>query len=344
MSETKTTPAKYIFLDVVSFTHNRSVEAQTDIVHSLNQIVDASLTEQGMDKEKIIFLPTGDGICIALLNIEDPFDIHLQIALGIIKGIHEYNQATEDEMRKFQVRIGINANTDNLVTDINGKPNIAGAGINMAARVMSKADGNQILVGESVYDTLRYREKYMKAFTGFNAEVKHGVQMRVYQYILNEVNGLNIETPESFKPQDLPVKVEEKFPKKIAYYIAYLIKYRGLLIEKKEHGAHRTRLKNIFWLLSGDMVTKSESSETEAPLFFTYNFGQATIEEQLDYYLNINIHLILAFDNEINLSLYPFAKYFEDFPTLIFVNLSGREKLKSEWEEIWNEFELDNYV
>lgn len=36
-----TVPAKYIFLDIVDFTKDRSVEAQTDIVHILNNIINS---------------------------------------------------------------------------------------------------------------------------------------------------------------------------------------------------------------------------------------------------------------------------------------------------------------
>jgi hypothetical protein len=38
LSEVQTIPAKYIYLDVVGFTHNRSVEAQADIVHTVNKL------------------------------------------------------------------------------------------------------------------------------------------------------------------------------------------------------------------------------------------------------------------------------------------------------------------
>lgn len=61
--------------------------------------------------------------------------------------------------------MGINTNADNLVTDINGARNLAGAGINIAQRVMDSADGNQILVSHSVYDTLRDREKRTRTRT-----------------------------------------------------------------------------------------------------------------------------------------------------------------------------------
>ncbi len=136
-SEATTIPAKYVFLDVVGFTHGRSVEAQSDIVHVLNDIVQASIDENEGAKDKLILLPTGDGMCIAMLNVESPYDIHLLIALDIVRKVHEHNELIKNEMRKFQVRIGLNANTDNLVTDINGNRNIAGAGISMASRVMN---------------------------------------------------------------------------------------------------------------------------------------------------------------------------------------------------------------
>jgi hypothetical protein len=38
-----TVSAKYIFLDVVGFSHQRSIEAQSEIVAALNSIVHASL-------------------------------------------------------------------------------------------------------------------------------------------------------------------------------------------------------------------------------------------------------------------------------------------------------------
>src|SRR4051812_10224700 len=115
MFETKTIPAKYIFLDVVGFTHNRSVEAQADIVRVLNDIVESSTDEFELPNDKVMFIPAGDGICVALLNTESPYDIHLSVALRIIEKINRHNETAKNEMRKFQVRIGINSNTDNLV-------------------------------------------------------------------------------------------------------------------------------------------------------------------------------------------------------------------------------------
>jgi hypothetical protein len=70
MTEARTTPAKHIYLDVVGFTKNRSVEAQADIVQLLNLAVRQSLERNSITRSKRILLPTGDGMDIALLNVE----------------------------------------------------------------------------------------------------------------------------------------------------------------------------------------------------------------------------------------------------------------------------------
>jgi Adenylate and Guanylate cyclase catalytic domain len=88
--------------------------------------------------------------------------------LAILNELKDRNSKAHDEMRQFEVRIGLNENVDNRVVDINGRPNVAGAGINMAQRVMSPADGSQILIGAAVYETLRHRECYMNTFREFS--------------------------------------------------------------------------------------------------------------------------------------------------------------------------------
>src|SRR2546423_5698236 len=131
-------PAKYIFLDVVQFSM-RTAEDQSRIVHRLNSIVRESLGSHGIKEEDRILIPTGDGMCIALIGLHQ-YDVHVRFALSILKSLHNYNEATAERARRFQIRIGINQNTDILVQDINNRTNIAGAGINDASRVMGQAD------------------------------------------------------------------------------------------------------------------------------------------------------------------------------------------------------------
>jgi hypothetical protein len=205
MSEPKTIPAKYIFLDVVGFTHDRSVEAQSDIIQVLNGIVESSIKEYGIRKEDVMFLPASDDIGIALLNVGTPYDIHLLIAQRIVKEVYRHSAGTTNKMRKFEVRVGINSNTDNLITDINGNQNIAGAGVNLVSRIMKLADGNQILVSDSVFNDLLHYEKYNSSFKPFRANFKQGLELPVYQFISNGYEGLNTAIPRALQT---PSKVE----------------------------------------------------------------------------------------------------------------------------------------
>ena len=107
MSGAKTATVKYTFLDIVAFTKGRSVEAQSDLIDRLNSIVLEVLEKAVKGANQVIYLPTGDGICIALIDIPTPYDIHLQVALNILQAIEEKNSQTEDQMRQFQVRIGL---------------------------------------------------------------------------------------------------------------------------------------------------------------------------------------------------------------------------------------------
>lgn len=217
MPEAITIPAKYIFLDIVGFTHNRSVEAQSDIIKALNEIVESVIKEHEISKDDVMFLPTSDGICIALLNIGTPYDIHLQIALGIVGKVYKHSINTPNKMRKFEVRVGVNSYTDNLVTDINGNQNIAGAGVNFASRIMKMADGNQILVSKFVYDDFRHYEKYSSSFKAFRAKIKEDVELPVYQFTAHSCEGLNVSTPISLRdsaPASIPPKAPAVAPPK----------------------------------------------------------------------------------------------------------------------------------
>lgn len=197
------TPAKYIFLDIVGFSHGRTVDAQADIIEALNGIVESAIAKFKVPQKRRILLPTGDGVCIVLLNFETPHDVHLLLALDIIRQVFEFAAATKDRMRKFRIRVGLNANTDSLVTDVNGRQNIAGAGINTAQRIMSAADGNQILVGEAVHAGLQHFEEYYSSFKRFELIDKHGNRIPAYQYVAAGKKGLNRRVPGDFQNRDM---------------------------------------------------------------------------------------------------------------------------------------------
>ena len=184
----KTAIIRYVFFDVVGFTVNRTIEAQSKIIDTLIRVAREAVDSccgpyLSAPGAKVIYLHAGDGACICLVNLLEPFDNHMTLALQILERLHAINKAESQEMCRFEVRIGINENQDNLVVDINGQPGVAGAGVNMAQRVMSQAGGSQIVVGQSVFERLNQRDAYHDGFRLREAVVKNGLKLACYQYI-----------------------------------------------------------------------------------------------------------------------------------------------------------------
>jgi class 3 adenylate cyclase len=332
----QTAQVKYVFLDIVKFTEGRSVEAQSDIVASINSIVAAAVKTFAVSEDRLIFLPTGDGLCVALIDVDEPFDVHLGIATAILGFLAEHNEGQKDVSRKFDVRIGVNANLDNLVEDINGRRNIAGAGINLAARIMSVADGNQILVGQSVYDVLRYREKYMKLFRGYTATVKHNVNIPVYQ-LTSALPGLNTKPPMVFTPKP---SVEKKFEKVVGYYLALAFRFREFLPADDSMGS-------LLWLwyAANDLEENEHRYPDSKPSFKTYGASQGIpVDKQIAYYCSLEFHV------KWDLGEYVAQKWLDPFYGLFergqygmmwhWPSAEARDKLIREWPDIAKRLEV----
>lgn len=196
--EVKTALVKYIFLDIVKYSFERTVEAQVHIIEVLNRLVLEALEPYKINSKSVIFLPTGDGICVCLINMIDPYDLHIKIALTLLMLLSEYNATETDTKRKFNIRIGINENYDSLIVDINGRNNVAGAGINLAQRIMNMAEDNQVLVGQSVYEKLVQRELYYNRFSPITSEIKHGIILKCYIF-KNEIKDAHPLKQSKFK-------------------------------------------------------------------------------------------------------------------------------------------------
>lgn len=331
--------SKYIFLDVVKFS-KRSAEAQSDIVGQLNRIVNQAL-ELYKKEDDCILIPTGDGMCIASINPNQPYDVHIQIALHILALLNEYNEAEKKEQRRFQVRIGINQNTDILVTDINKRRNIAGAGINIASRIMDKADGGQILVSQTVYDELQPSEQYMHKFKSFDAYGKHGLRFPVHQYIDDGCVGLNCKTPSEFIKKE---SQESKLPIIVAFYFAHALKQKEFLANKQGHGQNDYSLIVLLWFLALDSKGEAEAIDISPYHPKIYGEGKLELDEVFDYYNSIDFYTINTLASFILGKLSEFESCLSKSGYgygLLFTNDKGKQKLKKEWPDIWNEFDLD---
>lgn len=279
-------------------------------------------------------------MAIALVSAPS-YDVHLRTALDIIKNIARYNQTAKgDPMRQFQVRIGINENTDNVVLDINGNRNVAGNGIAMAQRIMDKADGMQILVSESVHIKLSPRERYMKSFARFSATGKHSLAFSVFQYV-TEAEGLSRITPSAFREKTTEAP---RYSHAVAYYVAEAVTQKNFLIGRREDGSREEAATVLLYYRAEDRVAKATTKEyQEDPTVKAWGDGKKSFEEQYHHYRKFEFWPLLELTEFLREKyLRAYAKYFDAAGPaengLIFPNAEGIAKLKAEWPRVAEDF------
>jgi serine/threonine-protein kinase len=92
------------------------------------------------------------------------------------------------ENPELRVRMGIHSGPVNEVTDLNAQANIAGAGINIAQRVMDCGDAGHILLSKHVADDLEQYPRWRSCLHELgDCEVKHGVRLSLTNLYTDEV-------------------------------------------------------------------------------------------------------------------------------------------------------------
>src|SRR6476659_4905036 len=121
-------------------------------------------------------------------------DTPVSCALEISKALRSHPE--------LQVRMGIHSGPVSGVVDVSGRSNIAGAGINLAQRVMDCGDAGHILLSKHVADDLeQYRQWRSQLHDLGECEVKHDVRVHVVNLYTEEVG--NAELPGKFKTSDV---------------------------------------------------------------------------------------------------------------------------------------------
>src|SRR6266480_3712320 len=132
-----------LFIDIVGYSKLLITE-QSAQIRTLKEIVRG--TEQfrlAQAEGKLLRLPTGDGGALVFRNNpEAPALCSMEIA----RALKDYST--------LRVRMGIHSGPVNEITDLNEQANIAGAGINIAKRVMDCGDAGHILLSKHVADDL----------------------------------------------------------------------------------------------------------------------------------------------------------------------------------------------
>src|SRR5438093_3865726 len=179
--------ANILLIDVVGYS-KLLVNEQIELLQELNRIVrNTECFRAAETSGKLTRVPTGDGM--ALLFFRSPEE-PAQCAL-------EISQALKDSPH-IQVRMGVHSGPVSQVTDVNDRTNIAGAGINIAQRVMECGDAGHILLSKHLADDLaEYRHWRPHLHDLGECEVKYG--LRLHQVNLYKGDLGNPHLPEKLK-------------------------------------------------------------------------------------------------------------------------------------------------
>jgi Flp pilus assembly protein TadD len=155
-----------LFIDVVGYS-KLLIEEQKERARQLTEIVLSTSEVREATNERLVKLPTGDGMALVFRNsAEEP----AQCALEIAQALKAHPE--------IAVRMGIHSGPVSEMTDVNGHTNIAGAGINMAQRVMDCGNAGHILVSKHVADDLKEHRQWSSGLHDLGeCEVKHGVRL-----------------------------------------------------------------------------------------------------------------------------------------------------------------------
>jgi TolB-like protein/class 3 adenylate cyclase/Tfp pilus assembly protein PilF len=178
--------AHVLFIDVVGYS-KLLVNEQREVVERLNQIV--RKTPQFRKSEaagKLIRIPVGDGMALVFFQTpEEP----AQCAMEIARSLKSHPN--------IRLRMGVHSGPVDQVKDVNDRINVAGAGINIAQRVMDLGDAGHILMSKRVADDLAQDSLWQPHLHRLGEiQLKHGETIGI----------VNLHTEELGNP-DVPAKL-----------------------------------------------------------------------------------------------------------------------------------------
>src|SRR6266487_3760063 len=182
-----------LFIDIVGYS-KLLINEQSEQIQKLKEIVRGTEQFRLAEAEgKLLRLPTGDGgVLVFRTSPEAP----VLCALEITKELQK--DPGSREKPQLRLRMGIHSGPVNEVTDINEQANIAGAGINMAQRVMDCGDAGHILLSRHVADDLKHYARWRPYLHEIGeCKVKHGEIISLVNFYTEELG--NAQRPQNIR-------------------------------------------------------------------------------------------------------------------------------------------------
>ena len=219
-----------LFIDLVGYS-KLLIDEQKERLRQLTDIVLATRQVGEATNEELVRLPTGDGMALVFRNsLEEP----AQCALEIARALKEHPE--------IQVRMGIHSGPVSKVTDLNGRTNIAGAGINLAQRVMDCGDAGHILLSRHVVEDLaQYRQWSQRLHDLGECEVKHGIKLSLANLFGDDFG--NAAVPAKLAGATTQRKATGSFRIGLAI-AAVLLLVAGIIFFRFKSGANFSRIRS----------------------------------------------------------------------------------------------------
>jgi class 3 adenylate cyclase len=169
--------AHVLFMDVVGYS-KLLVNEQRAVIEELNQVVRKSPQVRKSDATgMLIRIPVGDGMALVFFQTpEEP----VQCAMEIARALKNHP--------RIRLRMGAHSGPVDQVKDVNDRLNVAGAGMNIAQRVMDCGDAGHILLSKRVADDLAQDSLWQPLLHQLGeVEVKHGAKVGIVNLYSSEV-------------------------------------------------------------------------------------------------------------------------------------------------------------
>ena len=178
--------AHVLFIDIVGYS-KLSINDQRAAIDELTQAVRTSEQFQNAEAAaRLLKIPTGDGMALVFYKSpEEPVECALEISRAL------------KEHPRIQLRMGVHSGPVSGVIDVNGQANLAGAGLNLAQRVMNCGDAGHILLSKRVAEDLGEYEHWRPFLHDLGeCEVKHGMRVSIVNLHADQVG--NPQLPKKF--------------------------------------------------------------------------------------------------------------------------------------------------
>ena len=166
-----------LLIDIVGYSKLLITE-QREQLQALNEIVRNTAQFQASDANgMLVRIPTGDGMALVF---RDTVEAPIRCAVEITQALKSHPE--------IHLRMGIHSGPVSEVTDVNEQTNIAGAGIDIAQRVMDYGDAGHILLSKHVAEDLAPHPRWNRYLHDLGeCEVKHGGKIFLVNFYADEI-------------------------------------------------------------------------------------------------------------------------------------------------------------